>query len=146
MFRFPLFRRASLVGAGTGLMVGAGAVILFFRASIGSTDDVASKLSLFLPVVLAVFLLFSLNFAYLAIKVLPRLWSRVGASMVRGAAGALPRERRARYVEEWRGELYDLRAEGARWWQRAGYLATILLYVAPVLAVTLRLSRTKAVD
>jgi hypothetical protein len=66
--------------------------------------------------------------------------------MVRGAARALPSAARARYAEEWAGELYDLRAEGARWWQHASHVVGVLLYAAPVLAVTLRLSRVRAVD
>jgi hypothetical protein len=51
-----------------------------------------------------------------------------------------------RYREEWARELYDLRAEGARWWRRAGYVVGVVLWAAPVLAVTLRLRPQRAAD
>jgi hypothetical protein len=85
--------------------------------------------------------------------VLDRVAQRLGTAgrstasgLLRGAARPLPGAAQARYLEEWRGELYDLRGEGARWWRRAGYVAQVLLFTAPVLAVTLRLSARKAVD
>ncbi|MFI2577463.1 hypothetical protein ACH5AJ_35320 [Streptomyces rochei] len=62
-----------------------------------------------------------------------------GAMLMRGAAGLLPGWAACRYREEWAGELYDLRAEGAPWWRRAGYILGILLFSAPRLAVGLRL-------
>ncbi|MEU7617255.1 hypothetical protein AB0B27_14345 [Micromonospora rifamycinica] len=62
-----------------------------------------------------------------------------GAVLLRGAAGLLPGWAASRYREEWVGELYDLRAEGAPWWRRAGYLLGILLCSVPRLAVGLRL-------
>lgn len=62
-----------------------------------------------------------------------------GAVLLRGAAGLLPGWAACRYREEWAGELYDLRAEGAPWWTRTGYLLGILLLSAPRLAVGLRL-------
>ncbi|MBO4161373.1 hypothetical protein [Micromonospora antibiotica] len=62
-----------------------------------------------------------------------------GTVLLRGAAGLLPGWAVCRYREEWAGELYDLRAEGAPWWRRAGYILGILLFSAPRLAVGLRL-------
>ena len=77
------------------------------------------------------------------------IWRRAFVSMslgaLRGAAGLLPGRSRSRYLEEWRGELYDLRADGAWWWQRAGYIIGVL-YAASALAITLRRSRARAVD
>ncbi|HYN96661.1 MAG TPA: hypothetical protein VES42_22700, partial [Pilimelia sp.] len=70
----------------------------------------------------------------------------VGSGLLGRAAGVLYGDVGTRYAEEWRGELYDLRAEGARWWQRAGYVIGVLLWAAPVVAVTSRLSRARAVD
>ncbi|MFJ8691075.1 hypothetical protein [Micromonospora wenchangensis] len=61
-----------------------------------------------------------------------------GAVLLRGAAGLLPGWAACRYREEWAGELYDLRAEGAPWWTRVGYLLGVLL-CALRLAVGLRL-------
>lgn len=62
-----------------------------------------------------------------------------GAVLLHGAAGLLPGWALCRYREEWAGELYDLRAEGASWWRRTGYLLGILLFSTPRLAVGLRL-------
>ncbi|MEV4773122.1 hypothetical protein [Micromonospora humida] len=61
-----------------------------------------------------------------------------GMVLLRGAAGLLPGWAACRYREEWAGELYDLRAEGAPWWTRVGYLLGVLL-CALRLAVGLRL-------
>ncbi|MGY3520959.1 hypothetical protein ACVMYR_32165 [Micromonospora sp. PTRAS2] len=61
------------------------------------------------------------------------------AMLLRGAAGLLPGSAVSRYGEEWMGELYDLRAEGAPWWSRVGYVLGILLWSVPRLAVALRL-------
>ncbi|WFE56657.1 hypothetical protein [Micromonospora sp. WMMD712] len=70
----------------------------------------------------------------------PRRIAGAGIAMLlRGAAGLLPGSAVSRYCEEWTGELYDLRAEGAPWWRRAGYVLGILLCSVPRLAVALRL-------
>lgn len=42
-----------------------------------------------------------------------------GVVLLHLAGLLLPAPSRQRWMEEWRGELYDLRAEGARWWSRA---------------------------
>jgi len=61
-------------------------------------------------------------------------------------AALLPVTSRMRYLEEWLGELYDLRAEGAPWWRCVGYIAGIVAGAAPSLAVVLRRSGRRAVD
>lgn len=71
---------------------------------------------------------------------------KAGPGFLGAAARLLPGSAAAWYQEEWRGELYDRRADGERWWRRAAYVCSILLYCAPTLAITLRLSRTRAVD
>ncbi|HYN96662.1 MAG TPA: hypothetical protein VES42_22705 [Pilimelia sp.] len=58
----------------------------------------------------------------------------------------LPVPDRQRWLEEWRGELYDLRADGARWWRRAAYVADIVLRGAPRQAITLRRQGHRAVE
>ncbi|MEU5549029.1 hypothetical protein ABZ738_04600 [Micromonospora sp. NPDC047793] len=65
---------------------------------------------------------------------------------MRWATGLLPGEAADRYREEWLGELYDLRAEGASWWRRVGYVLGIVVCSVPRLAVSLRLRRYWAVD
>jgi hypothetical protein len=71
--------------------------------------------------------------------------ARASAALLSGAARLLPDAVRSRYQEEWRGELYDLRADSGRW-DRISYVTGVLLYAAPALAVTLRLSPTRAVE
>lgn len=75
-----------------------------------------------------------------------RRFVSVGSGTLGCAARLLPGRTGPRYLEEWRGELYDRRADGERWWRRAGYVAGIVLYAVPILAVTLRLNRVRAVD
>jgi hypothetical protein len=69
-----------------------------------------------------------------------------GSGLLRAGAALLPDGAGARYAEEWCGEFYDLRSDGARWWMRLAYVAGVLGRAVPVLAVTLRLSRARAVD
>ena len=71
---------------------------------------------------------------------------RGGTGLLNVAAGLLPGTAGIRYREEWLGELYDLRAEDASWRSQTGYVFGVLLYVAPRLAITMRLRPTRAVD
>jgi hypothetical protein len=61
-------------------------------------------------------------------------------------AMVLPVDSRDRYFEEWHGEFYDLRAEGASWWRCVGYVAGIMFGAVPALTVTLRRGDRRAVD
>jgi hypothetical protein len=74
--------------------------------------------------------------------------ARVGAGDVVARLGVLllPRSSRCRYLEEWRGELHDLRADGAPWWRRVGHVARLGLQCAPLTAFVLRRSARRAVD
>ncbi len=74
------------------------------------------------------------------------LAGRTGNGLLRAGAALLPDGVGARYAEEWCGEFLDLRSEGAPWWALLTYVIGILLRAVPVLAVTLRLSRVRAVD
>ncbi|MDT5039196.1 MAG: hypothetical protein QOE51_181 [Actinoplanes sp.] len=76
----------------------------------------------------------------------PRTVSISAESLLRVIATLLPGPARHRYLEEWRGELYDLDAEGTPWWRQAGHVVGVVLCAAPVMAVTLRLRRTRVVD
>lgn len=68
------------------------------------------------------------------------------ARAARSSARLLPAGVAARYAEEWAGELYDLRAEGASWWRRARHVTGILLCAVPLLAVQLRPRPRRVVD
>ena len=70
---------------------------------------------------------------------------RSGGLAVQGAGRLLPATVRETYVEEWRGWLHDLRVDGAPWHRRLAELLSIVL-AAPRLAVTLWLTRQRAVD
>lgn len=73
--------------------------------------------------------------------------SRAVKNLLFRAAGLLlPGPAATRYAEEWAGELYDLRAEGASRWRRFRYVTEVLHRTAPALAVTLRLNARQAVD
>jgi hypothetical protein len=56
--------------------------------------------------------------------------ARASAAVLCGAARLLPDAAQGRYQEEWRGELYDLRADSCRW-DRIRYVTGVLLYAAP---------------
>lgn len=58
----------------------------------------------------------------------------------------LPSNLRGRYIEEWRGELYDMRMEGAPWRNCVIQVVVIALQAVPRLAVTLRQAVRKTVD
>jgi hypothetical protein len=64
---------------------------------------------------------------------------RPGPWAMRCVTTLLPGQSRARYREEWAAELYDARADGEPWYQRAATCARILAISIPRLAVTLRL-------
>jgi len=70
---------------------------------------------------------------------------RGGPGLLNLAAGLLPGTAGPRYREEWLGELYDLRADGAPWRSRAHYVLGVLC-AAPRLAISMRLHPTRAVD
>ena len=67
----------------------------------------------------------------------------VGRKVLRDAAGLLPGAAAARYAEEWQGELFDMRAEGEPLRRRFLFTLVTTLYVAPLLAVRLRLRRNR---
>jgi hypothetical protein len=62
------------------------------------------------------------------------------------SVAVLPEPERQRWLEEWAGELYDLRSDGESWWRRAIHVAAITLRAAPTLAITLRIHARKAID
>jgi hypothetical protein len=69
----------------------------------------------------------------------------VGERVLKIAGAVLPAAVRARFVEEWRDALYDLREQGASRRQRCAEIVNIVVH-APVLAVTLRWSRQRVVE
>lgn len=74
----------------------------------------------------------------------PKRWDPVG--LLRLIIVLLPAGVRDRYLEEWRGELYDLRADGQPWWRRTAYILDIALRGAPRQAVTLRRRGRRAIE
>jgi hypothetical protein len=72
--------------------------------------------------------------------------SRVGQGLIHAATALLPGEVGARYGEEWSGELIALQDEGAGRSALARYVTGILLKAVPVLAISLRLHRSRAVE
>lgn len=92
-----------------------------------------------------------LDRSHLEIKLYVRkpLVRRMGLDMGRAlgfATRLLPPAHAERYAEEWRSELYDLRAEGARWYKCASFVAGVLTCAVPKMAVILRLGRRRAVE
>ena len=82
-------------------------------------------------------------------KLLPIAVARIavdGNPVVNAAARLLPGGAGPRYAEEWLGELHDMRAEGDSRRLRVRYVLGVLFLAAPHLALTLRLSRVRAVD
>ncbi|SNY38343.1 hypothetical protein [Paractinoplanes atraurantiacus] len=70
---------------------------------------------------------------------------RTATNVIRFAVIVLPADMRERYLEEWRGELHDLRAEGVSRWRRALFVGDLLRASVP-LAITLRRDRRRQVD
>jgi hypothetical protein len=70
----------------------------------------------------------------------------VGDLVARLGVRLLPRSSRARYLEEWRGELHDLRAEGALWRHQVAHVARLIAWCAPRTAFVLRRNARRAVD
>jgi hypothetical protein len=76
----------------------------------------------------------------------PGTAGRAANGLLRAGAALLPDGAGNRYAEEWCGEFFDLRADGARWWNLLAYVLGILLRAVPVLAVILRVGRARVVD
>lgn len=72
--------------------------------------------------------------------------SRAASQLLGWATMLLPRSARLRWLEEWRGELYDLRADAEPWWRRAAYVIDVVFRSGPHLAVSLRLRRGRVTD
>ncbi|WP_194822397.1 hypothetical protein [Micromonospora sp. S-DT3-3-22] len=129
-----------VVASRRGVIVRPVTVVFPAAAAIGLTGVIATGTDVALAVASAAFAVASTVIAGADVRRNVRLLPGAGgAVLLRGAAGLLPGWAACRYREEWAGELYDLRAEGASWWRRAGYILGILLCGVPKLAVGLRL-------
>ena len=129
-----LSRLVMIMGVVAAITV-IGTAVALHRTDLAALDNISQVIGAFISAI-------SLG---LTIKNRSESGLTMRAGVLRAAAAALPHAMRDRYVEEWRGELYDLRAEGARWWRRVAHLLGLVRGCAR-LAVIARRDQQKAVD